>query len=556
MAGGDWRVLPYAPFMPADLKPGPAPARDYARLFGAMNEVLKVLTSGGDEQDALRRSFADATAGFAADKAILLAVEANAPLRLRAICSGGLTDAQVKACERGESVSGVSSSVIRTVLDTRRPRLIENPLFQKDQDQTPALAGQAYSVLCSPVMDPLRDLALAVMYFQKSGTTAEQAYGDSDAMWLEGYASALGRTFGFHFQKERSERELKALLIAAERPDNAPELIGDSAHAQALRRELHETHIPAAEAPDPEPLLILGDKGTGKDLVARYVHAYSARRDHPFIAVNCAEITDEMAAARFFGHRKGAFTSAINDEPGFFRAAHRGFLFLDEIAELSLRAQATLLRVLENRTLVPVGDTREIRVDVQVVLATNRDAARAVAEGALRADLFDRFKTQAIRLQPLRERSWDIPALAQHWIAHHERRTRKKTLGLDQEALRALVSYGWPGNVRELARVCSLLITHARAGARLDRDLLARACPEILSGTPNPKAGPVLWDDTPMRSATRAFQRELILSRLERHNGHVRKARESLGLSKTTFHRYAIALGITAAGQGSKTEPD
>jgi transcriptional regulator with GAF, ATPase, and Fis domain len=508
-----------------------------------MNEVLKVLTAGGDEHDALLRSFADAAAGFGADKAVLLAVESDAPRRLRAICSAGLTEAQVRACERGESVSGVSSSVIRAALDTRRPRLIENPLFQKDQDQTPALAGQAYSVLCSPVVDCVREVGIAVMYFQKSGTRVEDAYGDSDAAWLEGYASALGRTFAFHFQRERSERELKELLSVAA-PENAPELIGDSAHAQALRRELHETHIPAAEAPDPEPLLILGEKGTGKDLVARYIHAYSARRDAPFVAVNCAEITDELAAARFFGHRKGAFTSAISDEPGFFRAAHRGFLFLDEVADLSPRAQATLLRVLENRTLVPVGDTKEIRVDVQVVLATNRDPVKAVQDGALRADLFDRFKTQAIRLQPLRERSWDIPALAQHWIAHHERRTRKKTLGFDQEALRALVSYGWPGNVRELARVCSLLITHARPGARLDRELLARACPEILNGTPNPKAGPLVWDDARMRNATRAFQRELILSRLERHDWNTRAARESLGLSKTTFHRYAAALGI------------
>jgi transcriptional regulator of acetoin/glycerol metabolism len=113
-----------------------------------------------------------------------------------------------------------------------------------------------------------------------------------------------------------------------------------------------------------------------------------------------------------------------------------------------------------------------------------------------------------------------------------------------------MVSYVWPGNVRELARVCSLLITHAKPGARLDPGLLAQTYPEIMSGTPNPKAGPVLWDDVPMRNATRAFQRELILSRLERHNWRVRAARESLGLSKTTFHRYVVALGITAPGQG------
>jgi DNA-binding NtrC family response regulator len=529
----------------------PAPARDYARLFSAMNEVLKVFSTGGDEEDALRRTFQDAAQGFGAEKALLLVVEGQQPLRLRSISGRGLTDKQVQACERGESVKGVSSSVIRTVIDTRRVKLIENPLLQKDQDRTPALAGQNYSVLCSPILDPLRDVVLAVMYFQNGSTEHAQTYREGDAVWLEGYASTLGQAFGYYLQKERSERELKALLNTADRPENAPELMGDSAHTQALRRELHETHIPAAEAPDPDPVLILGEKGTGKDLVARYLHAYSARRDHPFIAVNCAEISDDLASSRFFGHKKGAFTGAITDEPGFFRAAHRGFLFLDEIAELSLRAQGTLLRVLENRTIVPVGETREIRVDVQVLLATNRDPETAVKEGAIRGDLYDRFRTQAIRLQPLRERPWDIPALVQHWIAYHERRTRKKTLGLTQEALRAMVSYSWPGNVRELARVCSLLITHAKPGARLEPTLLAHCYPDISSSNPNPKAGPVLWEDVPMRKAIRAFERELILSRLERHNWNVRSARESLGLPKTTFHRYAVVLGIVAPGQSS-----
>jgi len=309
---------------------------------------------------------------------------------------------------------------------------------------------------------------------------------------------------------------------------------------------LHETYIPAAEAPDPDPVLILGEKGTGKDLVARYLHAYSARRQRPFVPVNCAEISDELAAARFFGHKRGAFTGALRDEPGLFRAAHRGVLFLDEIAELSPRAQGTLLRVLENRTVVPVGDTREVRVDVQVLLATNRDLEPAVAEGTIKADFLDRFKTQTLVLEPLRERPWDIAALAAHFLAHHERRTRKKTLGFTQTAVRALVSYGWPGNVRELARVCSLLVTHARPSARIDEALLAGCYPELTKATANPRAAPVLWDDVPMREAVRAFKRELILSRLERHNWDVRAVRESMRLPKTTFHRYAAGLGITA----------
>src|SRR5262249_13622538 len=156
---------------------------------------------------------------------------------------------------------------------------------------------------------------------------------------------------------------------------------------------------------------------------------------------------------------------------------------------------------------------------------------------------FDRFRTQTLRLQPLRERPWDIAPLARHMISHHERRTRKKTLGLTQRALRLLVSYSWPGNIRELARVCSLLVTRARLGAHIDEQLLTDSYPEVVASTPNPKAGPVLWEDVPMRDAVRAFKRELVLSRLERHNWQLRPVRESLRLPRTTLLRYMAQLG-------------
>lgn len=518
-------------------------ARDYPRLFAAMNEVLRELTAGGNEKEALERSFDAASEGFGAEKSLLLIVEEHEPLRLRRGAARGLTEAQVQACERGESVKGVSSSVIRAVIASREARVVENPLFNQS-DETPALAGHNYSVLCTPILDPVRDVVIAVLYFQNAGLDYARAYKPADAVWAEGYAAALGRTFGYSFEEQRRKSALRDLLQGEDPPRNAPEIIGDSAHTQELRRLLHEVYIPAADAPDPDPVLILGEKGTGKDLVARYIHAYGARRDRPFVPVNCAELTDEMAAARFFGHKKGAFTGALTDEPGFFRAAHRGVLFLDEIGELSPRAQATLLRVLENRTVVTVGETRETKVDVLVVLATNRDPDTAVADGVIRADLYDRFKVQAIRLAPLRDRPWDVPALARHFIAHHEARTRTRTLGLTPEALRAFVSYSWPGNVREVARVASALVSHARGGGRLDVERLRKAAPDVLTSGVNPKAGPVLWEDVPLRDAVRTFERELILARLERHGWDVPAARASLGLPKTTFHRAIADLGI------------
>jgi DNA-binding NtrC family response regulator len=521
--------------------------RSYDQLLDAMNELLAVLSTDGEEETALRASFEAAARGFGARKALLLLVEEREPLRLRAIhVLGKLTPEQVKACERGESVRGVSPSVILRVVETGRPELIEDPRLHAEASRTPSLEA-GHSVLCAPIRDPLRDAVLAVVYFQNSGLT--ETYGEDDRAWLEGYSTAAGRIFGFYFRKEQQEKELRELLAAAGNAgdvDDAPEILGDSAHTQALRRSLHEIYIPSLEVENPEPILILGERGTGKDLIARYLHAFSARRRRPLVVVNCAEITDELAASRFFGHKKGSFTNALSDEPGFFRAAHGGVLFLDEVAELSPRAQAHLLRVLESSRVVPVGQTREVPVDVAVLLATNRDLDEAVREGALRADFYDRFRTLTIRLLPLRERPWDIPLLLEHFRRHHEGKHRKRTLGFTQEALRALVSYDWPGNVREVARACSLFVIHARPGAQIDPALIERCHPEILHGSPNPKAGPLLWEGVSMHEALRTFQRELILARLERHGGNVKAARESLGLTKTTFHRYMKDLGITA----------
>jgi transcriptional regulator with GAF, ATPase, and Fis domain len=521
-----------------------AEGRDYAQLLGAMNEILAVLSSDGDEEAALRASFAAAARGFGARKALLLLVEEREPVRLRGIhVLGNLTPEQVRACERGESVRGVSPSVIHKVIETGRPELIEDPRLREDASRTPSLEGSERSVLCAPICDPVRAAVLAVVYFQNSGLT--EAYGEDDRTWLEGYATAIGRIFGFHFRQERQERELRELLDAAQGGDDAPEILGDSAHTQALRRALHEIYIPALAAENPEPILLLGERGTGKDLVARYLHAFSTRRRRPLVVVNCAEITDELAASRFFGHKKGSFTGALMDEAGFFRAADGGVLFLDEVADLSPRAQAHLLRVLENHKVVPVGQTRELPVDVAVLLATNRDLGEAVRDGTLRADFYDRFRTLAIQLLPLRERPWDIPLLLEHFRRHHESKHRKRTLGFTQEALRALVSYDWPGNVREVARACSLFVIHSQPGAQIDPALIERCYPEALHAAPNPKASPLLWEGTSMHDAVRTFQRELILARLERHGGSVKAARESLGLSKATFHRYLKALGIT-----------
>jgi transcriptional regulator with GAF, ATPase, and Fis domain len=437
-----------------------------------MNELLAVLSNDGGEEEALRASFEAAARGFGAQKALLLVIEQPEPLRLRAVHTlGQLTTEQIAACERGDSVRGVSPSLIQRVVASGRPELIEDPRTRAEASRTPSLSGGPYSVLCAPISDPVRDAVLAVIYLQNSGLL--EAYGESDLAWLEGYAGAVGRLFGLSFRQALQDRELKELREARGAADNAPEILGDSSHTQGLRRVLHETFIPAIEVENPEPILILGERGTGKDLIARYIHAYSSRHKRPLVVVSCAEITDELAASRFFGHKRGSFTGALTDEPGFFRAADGGVLFLDEIAELTPRAQAHLLRVLENHTVVPVGQTREYKTNVAVVLATNRDLDQAVREGALRADFYDRFRTLSVRLLPLRERPWDIPPLLEHYRRHHERKHRKPTLGFHP---RRLPDPGVPrlAGKRARPRPCLLALRDPRPARSLDRSRIDR----------------------------------------------------------------------------------
>src|SRR5262245_16214366 len=301
--------------------------RDYLRLFGAMNDVLTVLSGNGSGEAALRSSFTAASLGFGAEKALLLVVESHEPLRLKCVLAKGrVSPAQVAACERGESVRGVSPSVIRKVIATGSPALIEDPRRAAPAERTASLEGANFSVLCAPVRAASTDEVLAVLYFQNVGLDA--AYGPQDLEWLKGYGAVLGKVFGWHLERERREHELEAIVAASESRDDAPAMVGRSRPARELRRLLHESYIPALDAENPDPILILGERGSGKDLVARYLHAYSGRANRPFVAVSCGELTDELAVSRLFGHHKGSFTGAISDEPGLFRAAHKGVLFL------------------------------------------------------------------------------------------------------------------------------------------------------------------------------------------------------------------------------------
>jgi DNA-binding NtrC family response regulator len=515
--------------------------REYVRLFSAMEAVLDSLFDNADKETVLQRSFEAAADGFAAEKALLLVVSEDGSLRN--IYAKGLTNVQIGACESGASVPGVSSTLIRRALDSGETILVKDPRHHDDARQTSALAGMKASVLVSPIIEPVSRKPVAVMYFQNHGLI--EAFTVIDETWVRGYSKALGRAFALQFERHRLLRERDEVLVRvanADRIRRAPDLIGDSAATLALRRELHDVWIPAAgRRGGPDPLLILGETGTGKELVARYIHAYSSRRDKPFVTVDCTTLDRNLAAATLFGHERGAFTGADTARAGSFRDANGGVLFIDEIGDLIPEVQGQLLRALDNRTVQPLGSSREIPTDVYVILATNKDLAQLVDEGKFKNDLYHRFRVQSVRLAPLRERPIDIRPLLRHFVGHYESLSQKRTLGLADDAVRALISYSWPGNIRELARVCSALVLRVPEGTWIDVETIRHLDPGILDPARHNSKSTTVDLGITHKLAMRAYERELILASLERHKGSRRGAREALGLTHSTFHRMLSA---------------
>jgi DNA-binding NtrC family response regulator len=256
-------------------------------------------------------------------------------------------------------------------------------------------------------------------------------------------------------------REVEGLRRSAQWRDSADRLVGASPSIREVRRALRE----AAEVL--ATVLITGPSGTGKELAARAIHYGGPRAEGPFVPVNCAAIPEPLFESALFGHRKGAFTGAVESQPGFVEQSSGGTLFLDEVAEIPLGQQAKLLRVLQENEVTPVGSPRAVRVDLRVVAAANRDLEAMVRRGAFREDLFYRLNVLRIEMPPLAARREDVPSIAEHLLVDVARAHGAAALGFTEEALRALSAYAWPGNVRELRNAIERAFVSAR-GRRID----------------------------------------------------------------------------------------
>jgi DNA-binding NtrC family response regulator len=291
---------------------------------------------------------------------------------------------------------------------------------------------------------------------------------------------------------------------------------------------------------------ILGETGTGKELVARTLHERSPRGSGPFITLNCAAVPPELIESELFGHEKGSFTGAAGRHIGKFEQAEHGTIFLDEIGDMPLPMQAKLLRVLEEGEVERIGSDKPTRVDVRVVVATHRNLEGLVKEGKFRQDLFHRIYVFPLVLPPLRERGEDIPALVQHFAAQVCAQNGWKPVAFSAEAIQELQKQGWPGNIRELRNVVERLMLLA-ADAEVTLETVLATLPQPLQASSSP-AGP-----GPLAERVQNFEREVILTELRRNQHHITKAAKALGLERSHLYKKAEQLGIDL--QALRREP-
>jgi DNA-binding NtrC family response regulator len=360
---------------------------------------------------------------------------------------------------------------------------------------------------------------------------------------IETAVSAMREGAYDYMTKPVDPRRLRVLV------EKAVEKVQVNREVTVLRRQLKETRglgpllgvspgmqeiyrLIEMAAPSPAPVLILGETGTGKELVARTIHELSQRAKGPFVAVNCSAIPETLLESELFGHEKGAFTGAMARRPGYFELADGGTIFLDEIAEMSSNLQAKYLRVLQDSQVRRIGGHDEVAVDVRVVCATNKDVVKAVQEGALREDLYYRVNVLTIALPPLRRRPEDIPLLAEAFMTEFNDKYERQVRGIDQAALKLLRDHAWPGNVRELRNVIERAVVSSEDG------LITAGCLPIapLGAAPTERANVVVL---PVGTTLDDGEKQLILRTLQSVNNNKTRAAEILGTTPKTLHNKA-----------------
>ncbi len=344
-------------------------------------------------------------------------------------------------------------------------------------------------------------------------------------------------------RQRRLEAEVRSLK---EQVEHRWVMVGESPAIQRLRADI------AQAAPSNGRVLIFGENGTGKELVARNIHAQSLRAAGPFVEVNCAAIPEELIESELFGHTRGAFTGAQAAKKGKFELADGGTLFLDEVGDMTLKTQAKVLRVLQEQKLEPVGGTGSVTVDVRVIAATNKNLEEEIRKGTFREDLYFRLNVIPFHVPPLRDRRQDVPLLARHFLAAISAEYGKRPKQLAPEALDALVAQPWPGNVRELRNTIERLVIMT-AGDRIEARHLPAPLLAGLAPAPPPGAATAATGTSPFASLAEAredFEKRYIWRKYQECGGNMSRTAEALQVERSNLYRKMKAYGLLPVRKG------
>lgn len=418
------------------------------------------------------------------------------------------------------------TGIVGQVVQTGETRRVDGDVGQEEIDRSvdKQLKFQTKTLLCVPLRGEDGQLFGAFEMINKRGGN----FSDDDEAALVELADHAALALE---QTQQYGQLLKSRNQLADQAAEGVELVGDCPPIAALRSTIRRI------APTNLAVLILGENGTGKEVVSRMIHVLSERKREPLIAVNCAALTETLLESELFGHEKGAFTDARETRQGKFELASGGTLFLDEIGDMSLGGQAKLLRVLEEKVVVRVGGSVPIRTDARVVAATNQKLADLVRQKKFREDLYFRLNVVTLDMPPLRERGDDIILLAEHFLHGFAVKARRKPPKFTAAAKKRLLSHAWPGNVRELRNLMERL-AYLSPEDKIDADELSF----ILS--PGADAGAAIADNLPLTEATQKFQTQYIDRHIQAARGNMTDAAERLGLHRSNLYRKMRQLGM------------
>jgi anaerobic nitric oxide reductase transcription regulator len=509
-------------------------------LSPALVELVADLSREFTAEERYRRLLATLRQIFPCDAVALLQlqVEPGAQAFLKPLAVDGLSEDTL-----GRRFDVAAQPRLARILESRGPVRFENSDLPDPYDGL--VEGVGHSL-------PVHDCMGATLYIDGEpwGVLTLDAL---QAGAFDGVSSTALRTFiGLAEASVKAALTIAALRRRAERErqvnrallaERGRELIGKSAAMQRLRGEI------AVVAPSDLTVLILGETGVGKELVAQQLHTASQRAQQTLVHVNCAALPETLAESELFGHRKGAFTGAVQDRGVKFELADGGTLLLDEIGELPQSIQAKLLRVLQSGELQRPGSDRPLRVDVRVLAATNRDLKEEVSAGRFRADLYHRLSVFPLRVPPLRERGRDVLELAGCFLEDDQRRLGVNNLCLSAAAKQALLDYDWPGNVRELEHLLSrgallAVAQQARQQRWITIDIQHLGLDRGMQPLPEVHSSATVASEVSLHEATRLFQRQWLQEALARSDGNLSAAARLAGMDRGNFHRLLKRLGL------------